>query len=123
MSERKRDKVRERILKRFRKFPSVNGTDLLESVENLPKQLAQKVKETLADSKPWVIRQSYKELSDQEIALARQLRAAGIHFRQLEPLLRLKGMRGMNAYRAIKGPQATKKASKKTKKAAANPSR
>ena len=107
--ETKRKALREKALNKLRKFPKVNGPTLLDRLSDLPTEspvgnLRDKARKALhSGSKdiPWRIRDSFRDLEEKEIVFAYHLQKAGLPYRDIEPILRIKGMNGMNSYRAI----------------------
>lgn len=116
-AQEKRKALRDKLRRRMGKFPKVQLDNLLERLSDLPTDLRSRATRAIQATTP--IRESFKDLTDNELVFATKLQKAGMPYREIEPVLRLKGMNGMNSYRAINSKRARKAVSAARKAVAA----
>jgi hypothetical protein len=106
----RRAKKRKRAASILAHFPNVKGAKFLEHLSNLPTSspvgnLRRQAMERFYGMSKKKIRESFNDLSKREVIFCHVLQKNGMPYREIEPIVGLKNMNGMNAHRAIHYPK------------------
>lgn len=107
----RRKRLRQKLAATLKYFKHVKLARLLERLHALPTEspfgnLRSKALGSACAFKRWGMKESFNDLTPRQMVFIWHLKRAGLPYREIEPVVGLKGMNGMNSYRALKSEQA-----------------